>query len=193
MTYQNFNGTSKDSININLSELRAKMRESLKNNNQNTLSEYLQEKNFNTHTFDDLFQSIQSLQLSFLGMLWQRFPVFLTPSPTFNINELIRNPFIRICWDNNYWYIVKNYANCRNLEEADIIFSFDLPNDLFELYADNNMLTQSRALALKEEFMSSIQIIFKNTELGIMSSLELKLDPGWIEDIRSHIRNENRQ
>lgn len=193
LTYQNFNGTSEDSININLLELRAKMRESLKNNNQNTLSEYVQEENFNTNTFDDLFQSIQSLQLSFLGMFGQRFPVFLTPSPTFNINYLIRNPFIRICWDDDYWYIVKSHANCRNLDEADIIFSFDLPNDLFELYADNKMLTESRALALKEELMSSIQIIFKNSELGIMSSLELKLDPGWIEDIRFHIRNENRQ
>ena len=49
-----------------------------------------------------------------------------------------------------------------------------------------------KALNLKEELMSTIQIIFKNTDQSIMSSLELKLDNQWLENIREHINTEDR-
>ena len=192
LEYQDFNGTSNDNIIINLSELRTKVRESLKHQSQSILSTYITSKGFSSNKFNTLYEASTTLNSSFLGMLGQRFPVFLTPSPTFDIIDLINNPTIRICWDDDYWYIVKNNANCRLLEEDDILFSFDLPDELFNLYADNNMLTQHKALNLKEELMSTIQIIFKNTDQSIMSSLELKLDNQWLENIREHINTEDR-
>jgi hypothetical protein len=126
------------------------------------------------------------IQISFSGSLTS------ATSSTFDIVDLINNPTIRICWDDDYWYIVKNDANCRLLEEDDILFSFDLPDELFNLYADNDMLTQHKALSLKEELMSTIQIIFKNSDQSIISSLELKLDSEWLESIREHITIEDR-
>nr|WP_165375103.1 restriction endonuclease [Malaciobacter halophilus] len=192
LEYQDFNGTSNDNININLSELRTKVRESLKHQSQSILSTYITSKGFSSNKFNTLYEASTTLNSSFLGMLDQRFPVFLTPSPTFDIIDLINNPTIRICWDDDYWYIVKNNADCRLLEEDDILFSFDLPDELFNLYADNDMLTQHNALNLKEELMSTIQIIFKNADQSIMSSLELKLDNQWLENIREHINTEDR-
>ena len=47
---------------------------------------------------------------------------------------------------------------------------------LFKLYSDNNMLTKSRALDLKQDFMSSIKIMFRDPNRRFMSSLELRLD-----------------
>lgn len=187
LSYEDFNGNSVNEININLSELRNKVRVSLKLHNRDILSEYLRDNNFNEDKFYNLYNSSINLSTSFLGMIERRFPIFLTPSPFFNIDELILNSTIRICWDDNYWYITKNNANCRRLNEEDILFSFDLPAELFNLYADNNMLTENTAINLKEELMSTIQIIFKNSNSGIFSQFELKLDEEWIQNIREHI------
>ncbi|MEW5832728.1 MAG: hypothetical protein AB1763_07825 [Campylobacterota bacterium] len=192
LTFQDFHGTSDDSININMSELRRAIRHSLRSNDRNILMDYATSNRLDQSIFNEIFQSCHSLSLSYLGMLGNRFPVFLTPSPAFDINYLLRNPRIRICWDDNYWYLVNDHANCRRLREEDILFSFDLPGELFELYAENNMLTQHRALELKRELMSNIQIIFKDIERGIMSSLELTLDNDWIERIREHLNTEDR-
>jgi len=192
LTYQDFNGTSNDSINIDLTEFRKKLRKSLKEENSMEFIRYIENKNFIPLKFNNLYDSSTSLSSSFLGMIGQRFPIFLTPSPNFNIESLIRNPIIRICWDEEYWYIVKNNANCNYLSENDILFSFDLPKELFELYADNNMLTQNRALSLKEEHMSSIQIVFRSQTQGMMSSINLKLDTNWINEIRTHTNTEER-
>lgn len=191
LKYNDFNGNSVNEININLSELRYMVRESLKSYNRNILSAYISNKNFerSEDKFYNLYNSSINLSRSFLGMIGRRFPIFLTPSPSFNIEELILNPSIRICWDDNYWYIIKNSANCRALNEEDILFSFDLPDELFKLYEDNNMLTESRALDMKEELMSTIQIIFKNSTNSILSQLELKLDNEWIQNIRERINS----
>ena len=175
MEYQDFNGTSNDNIIINLSELRTKVRESLKHQSQSILSTYITSKGFSSNKFNTLYEASTTLNSSFLGMLGQRFPVFLTPSPTFDIIDLINNPTIRICWDDDYWYIVKNNANCRLLEEDDILFSFDLPDELFNLYADNNMLTQHKALNLKEDDFIDIDevITYMGEKININNLNEL--------------------
>lgn len=190
LVFNDFNGTSNESISINLTEFRRHLRTAIKNRNIYYIENFCEEKRFNKDKINTIFETSQNLRYSYLGIIGQRFPIFFTPSPRFNINDLIENQTIRICWDEDMWYIIKNSAECGNLDDEDILFSFDLPKDLFQLYADNNMLSKTRALNLKEDFMSSIKITFKNEELNIMSSIELKLDSDWINDIRNHIVEE---
>ena len=186
LTYEDFNGESNKKIeNINLSELRKKFRESLKLNDFHSLNSYLADKEFNQEKIRNIYERSNSLSSSYLGMLSNRFPIFLTPSPNFDINILIANPTIRICWDENYWYIVKSNTRCGNLRDDDILFSFDLPEDIFKLYEENNMLIQTQAITIKEDLMSSIKIIFKNQR--IFSSIELNLDRDWLENIKKQI------
>jgi uncharacterized protein YqfB (UPF0267 family) len=186
-TFEDFNGESNKKINIQLSTLRKKFRESLKNSSNYTINMYISDNSFSQDKFNRLFQTSTTLSSSYLGMISHRFPIFLTPSPSFNIEHLINNPTIRICWDSEYWYIVKRTANCRTLLDDDILFSFDLPEDIFKLYADNNMLTPRRALDLKGELMSSIQIVFKSSDQRLLSSIELRLDDDWLENAKRHM------
>lgn len=191
LTFEDFNGDSDRKIEINLSDLRKTVRESLKNNSDYSLRNYIGNNAFSQEKFTNIFQKSTTLSSSYLGMISNRFPIFLTPSPTFDIDSLISDPTIRICWDNEYWYIVKSTANCRHLSNDEILFSFDLPEDIFKLYADSDMLSPRRALDLKGELMSSIQIVFKSLDQRIISSIELKLDDDWLEKAKEHINGED--
>ena len=182
LTYSDFSGSSDKNININLSEFRNKLRRSLKSSNR--LNHYCEEKGFNSRSINAILETSQSLRYSFLGVIGERFPIFFTPSPSFHIDDVIGNNQIRICWNEDSWFIIRDSADCSDLEEKDILFSFDLPKELFELYAENNMLSESRALDIKENFMSNIKITFKNHNRDIISSVQLKLDRGWIEEIK---------
>ncbi|PZO38900.1 MAG: hypothetical protein DCF19_15635 [Pseudanabaena frigida] len=191
LSYTDFSGENDKNIEIDLSGLRKNIRSSLKGNGKQGISRYCSRYNFNTENICDIIDLNLELHNSYLGVLCNRFPIFLTASRDFNIEYLIQNPTIRIYRDNNKWYIVKNNEEYLNLDERDIIFSFDLPVDLFKLYADNKMLSKNRALDLKQEFMNSIQIIFKgrDRDRNIMSSLELKLDNDWLNGMRASLDN----
>ena len=66
-----------------------------------------------------------------------------------------------------------------------------LPEDIFKLYADNDMLTPRKALELKGELMSSIQIVFQSSNQRLISSIELSLDDDWLENAKRHIDRNN--
>lgn len=191
LTFEDFHGESNLKIDIHLSTLRKKIRESLKYSNDYEFNTYITYNSFSQEKLSNIFQKSTALSSSYLGMISQRFPIFLTPSPTFNIQNLIVDPTIRICWDNDYWYIVKRTANCRYLSDDDILFSFDLPEDIFKLYTDNDMLTPRKALDLKGELMSSIQIVFQSSDQRLISSIELRLDDNWLENAKRHMDRNN--
>jgi hypothetical protein len=187
LNYSDFGGESETQINIDLTELRKNIRKSLSIENPCGITEYCVRQNFNREKLNNIVQSSLRLGASYLGVLGNSFPVFLTPSEFFDIDNLIADPTVRICWNSEKWYIVRQHAICQSLNESDIIFSFDLPDELFKLYSENNMLSQSRALDLKQDFMSSIQITFRDPNRKFMSSLELKLDDGWLRRFREHL------
>ncbi|MCL1489672.1 MAG: restriction endonuclease [Pseudanabaena sp. Salubria-1] len=187
LSYTDFSGEDDKNIEIDLSGLRKNIRASLREDGNQGIFNYCRRYNFDREKLSDIINLNSELHNSYLGVLGNIFPIFLTASRDFDIEYLIDNPTIRICWNNNKWYIVKNNAECSHLNERDIIFSFDLPLDLFKLYADNKMLSKNRALDLKQEFMNSIQIVFKDRRNRIISSLELKLDNDWLREMREHI------
>jgi hypothetical protein len=143
LDYRDFNGSSPDSIEINLTELRTSMRSSLKKRNDNSISGYSTSRGFNREKLCNIVRLDLELGASYLGVLRKNFPIFLTPSRSFDIDHLIQDPTIRICWNNEKWYIVSRHARCWELNESDIIFSFDLPNELFKIYSKNNMLSET--------------------------------------------------
>ena len=112
-------------------------------------------------------------------MISRRFPVFLAPSPDFDLQQLRDSQIVRIRWDDQSWYLYSR----DNVK----LFSFDLPTELFSLYQTEGLLTERRALDLKEDMMSEIQLILneivetdhRNTEV-----VNLILDHDWIEQIR---------
>lgn len=187
LNHADFRGVSEDNIDIDLTQLRRATRSSLGNYRLYEMREYCTDYNFNSVKICNVIESSLKIGTSYLGVLGNSFPIFFTPSDNFDINDLINDPTIRICWDQEKWYVVKRHARCVTLDERDIILSFDLPDELFKLYSDNNMLTKSRALDLKQDFMSSIKIMFRDPNRRFMSSLELRLDNNWLEEMRQSL------
>lgn len=187
LNHKDFRGLSPDSINIDLTELRRTIRASLKRGSSGSyrISQYCNDHNFDERKISNIVRLNSDLGTSYLGVLGNSFPIFLTPSQSFNIEHLISDPEIRICWNNEKWYVVKRWANCQDLNGNDIIFSFDLPLELFNLYSKNNILSQRMALNLKEDFMSSIKIMFRREDSNITSFLVLKLDKDWLRNMRN--------
>ena len=189
LIYNDFNGISDKEIDIGLKDLRKSIRNSLKEGNYTSISDYCRQSHFNSEKLCNLIQVNLELKKSYLGVLSNGFTVFFTPSPYFNINDLIDNPIVRIYWDDNKWYIVKSNSRRENVNvnPRDILFSFDLPKDLFNFYANNNNLSQSRALELKQEVMHTIQIFFRDPSISIMACLELKINQNWLQDMKDHL------
>lgn len=193
LIYSDFNGISDKEIDIGLKDLRKSIRNSLKEGNYTSISDYCRQSHFNSEKLCNLIQVNLELKKSYLGVLSNGFTVFFTPSPYFNINDLVDNPIVRIYWDNNKWYIVKSNSRHENVNvnPRDILFSFDLPKDLFNFYANNNNLSQGRALELKQEVMHTMQIFFRDPSISIMACLELKINQNWLQDMKDHLLQED--
>lgn len=119
------------------------------------------------------------LNYALVAVLGGRFPVFLTPS------QIGREAFfedqidVRIFWDQEGWYVRRRGSN-------ENLFSFDLPDELFELYAEEGFLDRERALDLKEQMMSTLQAI--ETRNGQARIINFILDRQWIAAIRRRMR-----
>lgn len=124
-----------------------------------------------------LLTACQQLDFALVAVLGGRFPVLLSPSLAFNNRRLEDQTRVRILWNEEGWYL-------RSGNNEDL-FSFDLPDELFELYAEEGFLAPGRALDMKQEMMSSFQAV--ETIDGRARLISFMLDHDWIEAIRRRI------
>ena len=113
--------------------------------------------------------------------------MFLTPRPGLDLNALPLIGEIQI--------------HLRDLEPraswtisldgfAEPIFTFDLPEQLFELYAVNGVLTRRAALDLKEDLFGRFTAIYApEDEIRIFN---FKLDREWVGQLRNDVRGRRR-
>jgi hypothetical protein len=73
---------------------------------------------------------VSSIKGTLLGVIGRRFPVHLITAPAIDVRELRDHYRVRIWWDDLSWYL-EDISNSRQL------FSFDLPPELFNLYAED--------------------------------------------------------
>lgn len=114
-----------------------------------------------------------------IALLNGRFPVILIPNPDIQLRN-IEEQRVRIYRgdENRGWFITTR----NNLEQ---LFSFDIPQDMFEFYADGGELTPKRALDLKAENMGTIQLIVAIGER--IRVITLTLDTNWIDGLREQL------
>ena len=187
LDHNDFDGSPNRKMRITLKDLRKNIRHSLKESNNGLISDYCHQNNFNPEKLCNLIRLNLELGKSYLGVLSNGFPIFFTPRDQyFRIDDLIQNPIVRIYWDHNKWYLAKANSRYQNENPIDILFSFDLPKDLFNFYANNSNLSQGRALELKQEVMHTIQIFFRDRS-SIMACLELKIDQNWLQYMKDHL------
>lgn len=95
------------------------------------------------------------------------------------MDEFRGNVTVRIRWDERGWYL--NDARTERL-----LFSFDLPPELFLRYAETGNLSPERALELKEDFFSKFTATVTTPD-GVRHVTFL-LDIPWMQEMQAQLR-----
>ena len=121
----------------------------------------------------ELIAACRTLDYSLLGLINGRFPVFLVPATGVTLQNLRSRITVRPRWDDNSWYLYDQQDNR--------LFSFDLPTDLFAMYAKDGVLTDQAALNLKQAEMGEIQSVIQIEEE--VKVIRFIIDNQWIDDL----------
>lgn len=163
---------------VSIKQLRSAIRQRIQLDNPEPINNL----NLPSETLELLrnyIESVESINGAVLTVIKNNLVLFLVPSPDVLLTELDSRIDVRIFWDNTGWYI--RDANTHNL-----IFSFDLPKELFQMYESGGYLRADRALDLKQDFMSELQLFL--TIRNETRIVRLILDQDWISSIRRGMR-----
>ncbi len=118
----------------------------------------------------------RQLDRPLLGIIARRFPVFLVPEAGINLEE-IRDCDIEIHWYDTTWYMqLPNHQR----------FFFNLPTTILEQYlADGNVLSELRALDLKADYLSRVQVMVKQG--NNVRIVTWNLNTRWLESVRRRV------
>ena len=132
--------------------------------------------------FIRFIEACRTVGTGVIALLNNRFPVILIPNPDIQLGS-IEEQLVRIFRgeEERGWYITTQNRRQR-------LFSFDIPKEMFEFYADSGELTPKQALDLKADNMGTIQlIIVVNERVRIIT---LRLDTNWIDRLREQLDEE---
>ena len=179
LTKDSFRAESDRKISIDLGQFRMFVRESLRSENRIALHEFSSDEMTGRlqESLLSILRTTQHIDNAMVAMISKQFPVFLVPDSGTSIQDLIRNSShsIRIFRRENSWYIkpVDDRARFR--------FSFDLPTKLLEMYAEDGLLSQERAVNLKSEHLSKMEALF--VVEGESHLVHFKLDRNWLNSL----------
>jgi len=175
LTHEDFGAEAWNAIDVDVGRLRRVIRDRL----QGRLIDLSQLPSAAATAVGRLFEAIHMIKGTLLAVIGRRFPIHLIPAPHLDVRELREHCEVRIWWDDRSWYLT-DASNGREL------FSFDLPSELFTLYAEDGRLTESRALDLKSEMLSRFQSVLSvEQEIRLIT---FELDRDWVARVRQRIQ-----
>lgn len=160
-----------------LRALRMAIRHALRERDSNLLISH-DSAWWHSYQIRDFVEETCRLNYSLIATIGPNIPIFLTPGPGIVIDDLRERQDVRIFWDDIGWIL-------RDLRGRKL-FSFDLPSDVFNLYAEGGILQPNRALDLKMDLMSSIRALVSSQ--GQVRLIQFLLDQDWIHDLFTHNR-----
>ncbi len=176
LKYEDFGASEYNKIDVNMTNLRKIVRNAIKRLDYPSLDKL---PNNVATIIDELVREVLRVGGTLIAIAGRRFPIHLIPASDIELSQLQTYYKIHIRWDDESWYITDAHSE-RNL------FSFDLPSELFNLYAEHGHLTESRALDLKSDIMNIMQAILKQEEKTRLITFEL--DTEWISRVRTRIQ-----
>jgi hypothetical protein len=159
-------------VGVPLRDLRMALREALKLTPDRLGAE---EK---SGPLEPLLDALRSVGLGLLGTAGRAFPLFLVPRDTKVVSNLEAVVPVRIRRRDNAWYL-------QPMNSDEPLFSFDLPEELFDLYAERGVLSRERAVDLKAEYLSEIQVVYTNE--GVNQLVTFRLDQEWLGEVRKQM------
>lgn len=187
---QTFPKNNRGELIVNLTELRKNFRDSFKkinNLSRQSISQIYKIDSGNAiGSLEYFFNACRRINGSLIAVLARQFPVFLTINPELSgdgtASQDLRDYYsVRIYWDQNGWYL-------QEIHSERYLFPFDLPPELFQLYADQGQL---RALDLKEDLLSNIQAIQASEDQ--VRIITFKLEREWLSQLREQANQRQRQ
>lgn len=180
---QTFGRETHEKINISLTDLRRGVRAKIRNRSNNTLDKALLQYQDALHMIARFCSFCRQIDQAFIAMIAGRFPIFLVPHPAFHLHQMNDVHDVSIHW---------NHANrekgwiIRSSQTNDILFSFDLPREIFTYYAEHHMLSSERDLDLKEDILTEIQAFATiNHQIRV---IRFRLDRTWLSKMRETIQ-----
>jgi len=124
---------------------------------------------------DDLVRAVQRVRHGLVAVADRQFPIFLVPRTPQVVEGLDAIETVRIFRDDEGWYMRRKNSN-------EDLFSFDLPDELIELYTTGRGLDPHQALDLKAERLAVLQaiVVLRNS----VRLVQFKLDEDWINALR---------
>lgn len=176
LKHKDFGATEYNKIDINMTELRRIVRNSIKGLGSPRLDELPNSASTLIHEF---VKEVIHVGGTLIAVAGRRFPIHLIPASDIRLSHLRPYYKIHIRWDDESWYLT-DASNGQDL------FSFDLPSELFTLYAEHGRLTESRALDLKSDIMNIMRAVLKLEEETRLITFEL--DKEWISRVRMRLQ-----
>ena len=125
-----------------------------------------------------LINATRQVGQALIGMTLNGLPLFLVAAPDVDVTTL-DDQIVRIRSDDESWYLED--------QDGQRLFTFDLPEQLFDLYAKRGRLTDRSALNLKEGTLSEIHAtVFHGQHARLVRFL---LDRQWTERVRERIKD----
>lgn len=121
--------------------------------------------------------AVRQVGQSLIAILGHAFPIFLTPARNVNLAALPKDLEVRIRFsteiDTTSWSITT--------PAGEELFTFDLPDELFALYAEEGILTARKAMQLKEGLLGEFTAIYAPNES--VQVFNFRLDHDWVNDV----------
>jgi len=125
-----------------------------------------------------LLDACEDIRSALLGMIADRFPIFLVPDRPEALEKLESRMQMQIHFGERGWFL--------GPLDDEYMFSFDLPDELFERYAENGQLSRTAAADMKEEMFQAIKALY--IRKGQLRVITFELDRTWLERIREQTR-----
>jgi len=129
-------------------------------------------------SLENVIEICGSQNFGFITMFGGRFPAFLVSSPDFKPSQYSQTINVRIRWRDQTWFI----------EDMDDrrIFSFDLPEEIFSLYAVRGEIDRQVAADIKGSMMREFYAFYRHNEA--LQLLRFRMDEAWFETIQRNLR-----
>lgn len=121
-----------------------------------------------------LMRECFGLRFGFITMFGGQFPAFLAAAPDFSPEKQDQIVIVRIRVRQGSWFVERH--------DGQPLFSFDLPEKIFELYAENGRMQRGAVAQIKGDLMRSFFAFYR--QYDEVRLIQLRLDGDWYESIR---------
>lgn len=171
-----FESDNPQSISISPSQLRKALRREILHVGDRSLDQLTLTGDALVH-LRQFANQCRRVNQAFISVVGDRFPLFLVPSPEFDVFEVQDFLPVRIIVEEGNWYVFS--------EDHGRIFSFDIPPELFEIYDQWSDLSPHSIYSIKTRFLTAIRIIATRDER--LRIITLELDQEWLEGVRARL------